>query len=70
MTYSTFERRRAAALVQLARAQADLQMLVDLLGRVKDVRSGNDWHAWSRNIESAHDTLGAAVADVTRNAVV
>lgn len=65
-----FEARRAAALVRLAHIAADAQQLRDILDKVKDVRSGNDWHGWARQIEHAHEDLRAAVGDVTRNAVV
>lgn len=69
MTHNTFEGRRNAALANLGRMRADIQLLADILERVRDVRSGDSWHAWSRHIENAHEDLRRAVADVTRNAV-
>lgn len=65
-----FQGRRGAALAQLAHIAADAQLLRDILDKVKDVRGGNDWHGWARNIEHAYEDLRAAVAEVTRNAVV
>lgn len=70
MTCNTFEARRTAALANLARMRAEIQLLADILERVRDVRSGENWHGWARQIEHAHEDLRVAVADVTRNAVI
>jgi len=64
-------KQRAAALSNLAHAQATAAELHSILSRVSDVREPDDGGtAWRAHVERARELLGKAIAEVTRYAVV
>jgi hypothetical protein len=63
-------KQRTAALTWLAHIQAHASTMHDLLSRCSDVRSDHGAPTWLWNVESAHHALRAALAEVSRHAIV